>query len=81
MTENNIGKLWINAWNQLNKIPLQFRIKETCFMPIAVIRRKHYSNNLRNTNCVLKDIEHLVSVIITMVKYIIGSDTVIYDRL
>ena len=50
-------------------------------MPIAVIRRKHYSNNLRNTNCVLKDIEHLVSVIITMVKYIIGSDTVIYDRL
>ena len=44
-----------------------------------VIGGKLYSNHPKNLNHVHKDTKYLVSVIITVGKYISGGDTVFYD--
>ena len=46
---------------------------------MAVIGGKLYHNHPKNMNNVHKDIKDLVSVIITLGKYISGGDTVFYD--
>ena len=45
-----------------------------------VIGGKLFSNHPKNMNHVHKDSNYLVFVIITLVKYISGWDTVFYDR-
>ena len=45
-----------------------------------VIGGRIFSNNQKNLNHVHKDSKDLVSVIITLGKYIIGGDTVFYDE-
>ena len=46
---------------------------------MVVIGGKLYRNHPKNLNHMHKDVKHLVSVIITLGKYISGGDTVFYD--
>ena len=46
---------------------------------MAVIGGKMYRNHPKNLNYIHKDTRDLVSVIITLGKYISGGDTVFYD--
>ena len=51
----------------------------TIFTSMAVIGGKIYSNHPKNMNHVHKDNKDMISVIITVGKYISGGDTVFYD--
>ena len=61
-------------------LPSTCRIGETIFTSMAVIGGKLYSNHPINLNHVHKDSTKKISVIITVVNYISGGDTVFYDR-
>ena len=60
-------------------LPSTCRIGGNIFTYMAVIGGKIYSNNHKNMNHVLKDSKYLVSVIITLGKYISRGETVFYD--
>ena len=60
-------------------LPSKCRIGEIIFTSMAVIGGKLYRNHPKNLNHVNKDIKYLVSVIITLGKYISGGETVFYD--
>ena len=49
------------------------------FTSMAVIGGKLYRNHPKNLNHMHKDVKDLVSVIITLGKYISGGDTLFYD--
>ena len=55
------------------------RIGENIFTSMAVIGGKLYSNHPKNLNRVHKDTKDMVSVIITVGKYISGGNTMFYD--
>ena len=55
------------------------RIGGNIFSFKALIGGKHYSNHSKNLNRVHKDTKYLVSVIITVGKYISGGGIVFYD--
>ena len=59
-------------------LPSACRIGGTIFTSMAVIGGKLYSNHPKNLNHIHKDAKDLVSVIITVGKYISGGDTVFY---
>ena len=60
-------------------LPSTSRIGETIFTYMAVIGGKLYSNRHKNLNHVHKDSKYLVSVIITLGKYISRGGTAFYD--
>ena len=60
-------------------LPSTCRMCETIFTSMAVIGGKLYRNHPKNPNHMHKDTKYLVSVIITLGKYIIGDDTVFCD--
>ena len=60
-------------------LPSTCRIGGNLFTSMAVIGGKLYSYNHKNLNHVHKDSKYLVSVIITLGKYISGGETVFYD--
>ena len=61
------------------KIPLQFRIWDTCSMSIALIGGKLYSNHPKKLNSVHKDSKDLVSVITTLGDNITGGECVLWQ--
>ena len=60
-------------------LPSTYIIGGNIFTSIAVIGGKLYRNHPKNLNPVHKDTKYLVSVIITLGKYISGGETVFYD--
>ena len=62
-------------------LPSTCRIGETIFTSMAVIGGKLCSNHPKNLTRVHKDSKYMVSVIITVGKYISGGYTVFYDGL
>ena len=81
--EKNSTQYWSTLKAKLEKakkiLPSTCRIGETIFTSMAVIGGKIYRNHPKNLNNVRKEIKDLVSVIITLGKYIGGGDTVFYD--
>ena len=81
--EKKLTQYWSNLKLKLEKskeiLPSTCRIGETIFTPMAVIGGRLYRNHPKNRNHMHKDVKDLVSVIITLGKYIIGGDTVFYD--
>ena len=80
MTENKYWKTLDKCTRTAKeKILSQCRIREICLTPMRVIGGKCYSNNPKNMNNINKEINDLVSVIITMVTNISGGNTVFYE--
>ena len=85
MIDEGKRQYWTNLKEKMENakeiLPPTCRIGETIFTSVDVIGGKLYSNHHKNMNHVHKDSRYLVSVIITLGKYISGGDTVFYDGL
>ena len=80
-----ISQYWATLKEKLDMaktiLPSTCRIGETIFTSMYLICGKLYRNHPENINHIHKDTKELVSVIITLGKYISGGDTVFYDGL
>ena len=84
LSDDSRGEYISQYWSTLKEkremaktiLPSTCRIGETIFTSMAVIGGKLYRNQPKNLNHVHKDTKYLVSVIITLGKYIIGGDNV-----
>ena len=78
--EKKLTQYWSHLKLKLEKekeiLPSTCRIGKTIFTSMAVIGGRLYRNHPKNLNNMHKDVKYLVSVIITLGKYVIGGDTV-----